>query len=166
MNPWQPRRGTRAIRTTSWIPSESLPRQCESSWADRWLRSKVWCSPENETRRSLKALKAYNTGYRTIFGNDYPGPIPLFERAIGLDARVAMAYARLGINFYNMDQIRMVQAHLGTEVSEVIVDQIRSNPENYVITSSILIQLEQEGVPDADQLSNLDHHRSQSEDQS
>ncbi len=77
-----------------------------------------------------------------------------------------MAYARLGINFYKMDQIRMVQAHLGTEVSEVIVDQIRSNRGNYVITSSILIQLEQEGVPDADQLSNLDHHRSQSEDQS
>ncbi len=30
---------------------------------------------ENETTRSLKALKAYNTGYRTIFNNDYPGPI-------------------------------------------------------------------------------------------
>jgi eukaryotic-like serine/threonine-protein kinase len=61
--------------------------------------------PENVTTRSLEALKAYNAGYQTmIVKNDYPDAIALFQQAINLDPNFAMAYARLGINYYNQDE--------------------------------------------------------------
>lgn len=62
-------------------------------------------SPEDVTTASLEALKAYSLGYRTMIAkNDYPAAIPLFQQAISLDPNFAMAYARLGINFYNLDE--------------------------------------------------------------
>jgi len=61
--------------------------------------------PEDVTTASLEALKAYGVGYRTMIAkNDYPAAIPLFQQAISLDPNFAMAYARLGINFYNLDE--------------------------------------------------------------
>jgi len=61
--------------------------------------------PENVTTKSLEGLKAYSAGYQTMIAkNDYPAAIPLFQQAIHLDPNFAMAYARLGINFYNMDE--------------------------------------------------------------
>lgn len=45
----------------------------------------------------------------------------------------------------NADIIKMVQAHLSTDV---IVNQIESNPGNYVLTANGLIRLKQAGVPD------------------
>jgi DNA-binding winged helix-turn-helix (wHTH) protein/tetratricopeptide (TPR) repeat protein len=70
--------------------------------------------PENVTTPSLEALKAYSAGYQTmIVKNDYPGAIPLFQRAIGLDPSFAMAYARLGINYYNMDEPGRAAENLG-----------------------------------------------------
>jgi eukaryotic-like serine/threonine-protein kinase len=61
--------------------------------------------PEEVTTASLEALKAYSLGYRTMIAkNDYPAAIPLFQQAISLDPNFAMAYARLGINFYNLDE--------------------------------------------------------------
>jgi len=46
----------------------------------------------------------------------------------------------------NEDVIRMVRAHLGTEI---IVAQIRDNPGSYSLTTDKLIQLKELGVPDA-----------------
>jgi eukaryotic-like serine/threonine-protein kinase len=61
--------------------------------------------PEDATTASLEALKAYSLGYRTMIAkNDYFAAIPLFQQAISLDPNFAMAYARLGINFYNLDE--------------------------------------------------------------
>ena len=61
--------------------------------------------PEAVTTPSLEALQAYSAGYRTMINrNDYPGAIPLFERAISLDPTFAMAHARLGINFFNLGE--------------------------------------------------------------
>ncbi|HEX4007048.1 MAG TPA: hypothetical protein VHX60_12810 [Acidobacteriaceae bacterium] len=45
----------------------------------------------------------------------------------------------------NAAVVRMVQAHLGTDV---IVEQIRSNPGHFLLTTNSLIQLKQLGVPD------------------
>ena len=45
----------------------------------------------------------------------------------------------------NADVVKMVQAHLS---ADVIVQQIESNPGNYVLTTSSLIRLKQAGVPD------------------
>ena len=61
--------------------------------------------PEAVTTPSLEALQAYSLAYRTMIRkNDYPAAIPLFERAIALDSNFAMAYARLGINFFNLGE--------------------------------------------------------------
>ncbi len=57
--------------------------------------------PENVTTPSLEALQAYSLGYQAkIVKNDYPAAIPFFQRAISLDPNFAMAYARLGTNYY------------------------------------------------------------------
>jgi DNA-binding winged helix-turn-helix (wHTH) protein/tetratricopeptide (TPR) repeat protein len=69
--------------------------------------------PEAVTTSSLEALQAYSLGYKTMIArNDYPAAIPLFERAIALDPSFAMAHARLGINFFNMDEPGRAAEHL------------------------------------------------------
>ena len=60
---------------------------------------------ENVTTPSLEALKAYTLGYQeAIIKNDYAASIPLFQRAIGLDPKFAMAYARLGTSYYDLSE--------------------------------------------------------------
>jgi eukaryotic-like serine/threonine-protein kinase len=69
--------------------------------------------PEDVTTSSLEALQAYSLGYRTMIAkNDRPGAIPLFQRAIGLDAKFAMAYARLGITFFNLGEPSRAEENL------------------------------------------------------
>jgi DNA-binding winged helix-turn-helix (wHTH) protein/tetratricopeptide (TPR) repeat protein len=61
--------------------------------------------PEAVSTPSLDALQAYSLAYRAMIrNNDYPAAIPLFQRAIALDPTFAMAYARLGINFFNLGE--------------------------------------------------------------
>jgi serine/threonine protein kinase/Flp pilus assembly protein TadD len=60
---------------------------------------------ENVTTPSLEALQAYSLGYKAqILKNDYAAAIPLFQRAISLDPNFAMAYARLGANYFNLNE--------------------------------------------------------------
>ncbi len=61
--------------------------------------------PENVTTPSLEALKAYSLGFQLYeFKSDYHESIPFFQRAIDLDPRFAMAYARLGNCYYMQSQ--------------------------------------------------------------
>jgi tetratricopeptide (TPR) repeat protein len=60
---------------------------------------------ENVTTASLDALQAYSLGSRAMMTmGDYESAIPLFQRAISLDPNFAMAYARLGTSYENLDQ--------------------------------------------------------------
>ena len=60
---------------------------------------------ENVTTASLEALQAYSLGSRAMMTmGDYEAAIPLFQRAISLDPNFAMAYARLGTSYENLDQ--------------------------------------------------------------
>jgi eukaryotic-like serine/threonine-protein kinase len=60
---------------------------------------------ENVTTRSLDALKAYSLGYQAmVVKSDPPGAVSLFQRAISLDPNFAMAYARLGICYSNLNE--------------------------------------------------------------
>jgi eukaryotic-like serine/threonine-protein kinase len=69
--------------------------------------------PEDVTTPSLEALKAYSLGFQAYnFKSDYHGSIPFFQRAIDLDPRFAMAYARLGNSYYMQGQ--------GTQATEFI----------------------------------------------
>jgi serine/threonine protein kinase/Flp pilus assembly protein TadD len=60
---------------------------------------------ENVTTPSLEALQAYSLGYQAqIVKRDVAAAIPLFQRAVSLDPNFAMAYARLGTNYYDLGQ--------------------------------------------------------------
>jgi tetratricopeptide (TPR) repeat protein len=60
---------------------------------------------ENVTTPSLEALKAYSLGYQAmVLKSDYAAAIPLFQRAISLDPNFAMAYARLGTSYSDVNE--------------------------------------------------------------
>ena len=60
---------------------------------------------EKVTTPSLEALKAYSLGYRAmIVKSDYPAAIALFQRAISLDPNFAMAHARVGTSYSNLNE--------------------------------------------------------------
>jgi eukaryotic-like serine/threonine-protein kinase len=60
---------------------------------------------ENVTTSSLEALKAYSLGYQAMVVNSkYAAAIPLFERAISLDPNFAMAYARMGTSYSDLNE--------------------------------------------------------------
>src|SRR5437867_916775 len=60
---------------------------------------------ENVTTPSLDALKAYSLGYHAmVVKSDPPAAVSLFQRAISLDPNFAMAYARLGISYSNLNE--------------------------------------------------------------
>jgi serine/threonine protein kinase/tetratricopeptide (TPR) repeat protein len=61
--------------------------------------------PDSVTTSSLEALQAYSIGYQTMsVKGDFANAIPFFQRATHLDPNFAMAYARLGTNYFNMNE--------------------------------------------------------------
>jgi DNA-binding winged helix-turn-helix (wHTH) protein/tetratricopeptide (TPR) repeat protein len=61
--------------------------------------------PENVTTPSLEALKAYSLGYQAmVLKSDYDAAVPLFQQAISLDPNFAMAYARMGTSYFNLNE--------------------------------------------------------------
>jgi eukaryotic-like serine/threonine-protein kinase len=61
--------------------------------------------PENVTTASLEALQAYSLGYQTMLvKGDFAAAVPFFQRATQLDPNFAMAYARLGTNYFNLGE--------------------------------------------------------------
>jgi tetratricopeptide (TPR) repeat protein len=61
--------------------------------------------PENVTTASLEALHSYSLGtHAMMVQGDYEAAVPHFQRAIGLDPNFAMAYARLGTSYANLNQ--------------------------------------------------------------
>ncbi|HJU42120.1 MAG TPA: protein kinase, partial [Vicinamibacterales bacterium] len=59
---------------------------------------------EEATTRSLEALKAYGQGLRTRRMTGDFDSVPFFRRAIDLDPEFALAYARLGTVYNNLNQ--------------------------------------------------------------
>ena len=60
---------------------------------------------EQATTPSLEALQAYSLGVKASVGKgDFAASIPHFQRAIELDPTFAMAYAMLGINYFNLGE--------------------------------------------------------------
>ena len=66
---------------------------------------------ESVTTPSLDALKAYSLGYQDmVVKSDYAGAIQQFQRAIALDPNFAMAHARLGTSYSNVnDMVRSAE---------------------------------------------------------
>ena len=59
---------------------------------------------EQATTSSLEALKAYSLGQKTWNMKGDTAALPLFKRALELDPQFAMAYARLGSAYRNLDE--------------------------------------------------------------
>jgi DNA-binding winged helix-turn-helix (wHTH) protein/tetratricopeptide (TPR) repeat protein len=59
---------------------------------------------EQATTGSLEALQQYSLGRRVSAGADYAAAVPFYRRAISLDPKFAMAYARLGMNYRNLGE--------------------------------------------------------------
>jgi len=59
---------------------------------------------EQVSTPSLDALKAYSLGVKMGNSQGYAAAVPYFKSAIDLDPNFAMAYARLGTEYYNLNQ--------------------------------------------------------------
>ena len=57
---------------------------------------------EQATTPSLEALKAYSIGLKTWWAKGETAGFPLLERAVELDPKFAMAYARMGVMYGNL----------------------------------------------------------------
>ncbi len=67
---------------------------------------------EQATTGSLEALQAYTLGRKASARADWSGAIPFFQRAIALDPKFAMAYARLGTNYRNRNEFTLGSENL------------------------------------------------------
>jgi len=56
------------------------------------------------TTPSLEALQSYSLGCKVMSEGNFASAATLFQRAIGLDPKFAMAYLRLGVNYSNLDE--------------------------------------------------------------
>jgi eukaryotic-like serine/threonine-protein kinase len=89
---------------------------------------------ERATTPSLEALKAFSSGYRTLFGPDgSPAAIPFFRHATELDPNFALAYAMLGRMFIDVGESG--QAMEATRKAYELRDR-GSEAERYIITAS------------------------------
>jgi serine/threonine protein kinase/tetratricopeptide (TPR) repeat protein len=61
-------------------------------------------SVEQATTPSLEALQAYSLGLKMQNTQGDAAAVPFFKRAIDLDPNFAMAYARLGVAYFNLNQ--------------------------------------------------------------
>ncbi|HEV2487166.1 MAG TPA: tetratricopeptide repeat protein, partial [Terracidiphilus sp.] len=67
---------------------------------------------EQATTSSLEALQAYTLGNKTVRENGDAEAIPFFKHAIELDANFALAYDRLGVDYFNLNQPRLAADYL------------------------------------------------------
>jgi tetratricopeptide (TPR) repeat protein/tRNA A-37 threonylcarbamoyl transferase component Bud32 len=65
---------------------------------------------EQATTSSLEALQAYNLGLKTRYTHGDEAAVPYFNKAISLDPKFAMAYARLGSAYFDLYQLENASA--------------------------------------------------------
>jgi tetratricopeptide (TPR) repeat protein len=60
---------------------------------------------EQATTPSLEALQAYSLGWKKVAGDDDPASaIPMFQQAVRLDPKFAIAYNFLGMSYHNLGE--------------------------------------------------------------
>jgi predicted Zn-dependent protease/predicted Ser/Thr protein kinase len=90
---------------------------------------------EQATTTSLEALQAYTLGRKAIGGGDPIAAVPLFQRAIRLDANFAMAYASLGVSYLGWGEISRAAEY--TKKAYELRERV-SERERFYIESSYL----------------------------
>jgi serine/threonine protein kinase/tetratricopeptide (TPR) repeat protein len=87
---------------------------------------------EEATTSSLEALKAYALGLKKRYVGDELGGIPLLKHAVELDPNFAMAYARIGIAYWNLQDQPSAEEYARKAFERI--DRV-SEPERYYIQS-------------------------------
>jgi tetratricopeptide (TPR) repeat protein/predicted Ser/Thr protein kinase len=88
---------------------------------------------EQATTPSLEGLQAFSLGRKLMVGSgDYADAVPLFQRAIRLDPKFAMAYASLGTSYHNLGE--MAHAAVMTKEAYELRGQV-SELERFYIES-------------------------------
>ena len=68
---------------------------------------------DEATTSSLEALKQYSTGMKVLQEKGSLDAVPYFKKAVELDSNFALAHARLGIEYYNLNQIGIAKEEIG-----------------------------------------------------
>ena len=115
--------------------------------------------PENVTTPSLEALKAYSLGCQAMaVKSDYSASIPLFQRAITLDPNFAMAYARMGTSYDDLNET--VRAMEIMRRAYELRKQVSEREEFYIAEHyEILVTGNLEAARKVDELSALTYPR-------
>jgi len=62
---------------------------------------------ELATTPSLEALQAYSRGRKTMAESDFAAAVPLFQRAVSLDPKFAVAYSSLGNAYWSLGETKL-----------------------------------------------------------
>jgi eukaryotic-like serine/threonine-protein kinase len=62
---------------------------------------------ELATTPSLEALQAYSRGRKTMADSDFAAAVPLFQRAVNLDPKFAVAYSSLGNAYWSLGETKL-----------------------------------------------------------
>jgi eukaryotic-like serine/threonine-protein kinase len=93
--------------------------------------------PVEATTPSLEALKAFSMGVSTLRAKGNADAIPFFKRAIELDPNFAVAYASLGVVYYNLGRASLSAENLKKAYD--LRDRV-SEREKYRITSGYYME--------------------------
>jgi hypothetical protein len=91
---------------------------------------------EQATTTSLDALQAYSLGIKTRFASGTDKAIPFFARAIKLDPNFAMAHARVGMAYFETNQIALATPAI--KMAYALRDRV-SEREKFYIDSSYYV---------------------------
>ncbi len=85
---------------------------------------------EQATTASLEALQAYSLGIKTHREKGDEAAIPFFKQAIELDPNFAMAYARLGIGYWNQGETGLASEN--TKQAYALRDRVSERERFYI----------------------------------
>jgi tetratricopeptide (TPR) repeat protein len=85
---------------------------------------------EQATTSSLEALRSYSLGIKAQHERGDEAAVPFYRRAIELDPNFAMAYARLGVVYWNESQSQM--ASLSTTRAYQLHDRVSERERFYI----------------------------------
>jgi serine/threonine protein kinase/Flp pilus assembly protein TadD len=68
---------------------------------------------DEATTTSLEALKEYSSGLKVLSDRGSLASVPYFKKAVELDPNFALAHARLGIEYYNLNEIGVAKDEIG-----------------------------------------------------
>jgi serine/threonine protein kinase/Flp pilus assembly protein TadD len=86
------------------------------------------------TTPSLEALQVYSLGLKSVGGKaDFAAAVPLFQHAVRLDPNFAMAYAQLGVSYFNLGETSLAAENTrkAYELRERVSEREKFSIESY-----------------------------------